>query len=55
MMQHREVRYTGLDVHKLSISAAIAGAEGGAPATYGQIANDASEIRTLDDAPWWQG
>lgn len=47
MMQHRQVRYIGLDVHKVSISVAIAEAEGGAPTNYGKIANDASAIRTL--------
>ena len=47
MMQHRQVRYIGLDVHKVSISVAIAEAEGGSPTHYGKIANDPSAIRTL--------
>lgn len=47
MMQHRQVRYIGLDVHKVSISVAIAEAEGGTPTHYGKIANDPSAIRTL--------
>lgn len=46
MMQHRQVRYIGLDVHKVSISVAIA-EEAGAPTSYGTIANDPSEIRKL--------
>jgi len=47
MMQHRQVRYIGLDVHKVSISVAIAEAEGGSPTHYGKIANDPSAIRSL--------
>ena len=47
MMQHRHVRYIGLDVHKATISVAIAEQEGGPPSTYGTIANDPSAIRTL--------
>jgi transposase len=46
MMQHRQVRYIGLDVHKASIAVAIA-EEGGAPTSYGNIANDPSAIRKL--------
>jgi len=46
MMQHREIRYIGLDVHKLTISVAIA-EEGGAPTSYGKIPNDRVAIRTL--------
>ena len=46
MMQHRQVRYIGLDVHKASIAVAIAEEEG-APSSYGTIANDPSAIRTL--------
>ena len=50
MMQHRQVRqvrYIGLDVHKVNISVAVAEAEGGAATTYGKIANEPSAIRTL--------
>jgi transposase len=46
MMQHRQIRYIGLDVHKATISAAIA-EESGAPTSYGRIPNDPSAIRTL--------
>jgi transposase len=46
MMQHRQVRYIGLDVHRASIAVAIA-EEGGAPSSYGNIANDPSAIRKL--------
>lgn len=46
MMQHRQIRYIGLDVHKASISVGIA-EEAGAPTSYGKIANDPSAIRTL--------
>ena len=45
MMQHREIRYIGLDVHKATISVAIA--DEGAPTSYGRIANDPSAVRTL--------
>ena len=38
MMQHRQVRYIGLDVHKASLAVAIAEEEG-APSRYGNIAN----------------
>ena len=46
MMQHRQIRYIGLDVHKVSITVAIAEASG-APSSYGSIANDPSAIRKL--------
>jgi transposase len=46
MMQHRQIRYLGLDVHKATIAVAIA-EEAGAPTSYGSIANDASAIRKL--------
>jgi transposase len=46
MMQHRQIRYIGLDVHKVSITVAIA-EESGAPTSYGSIANDPSAIRKL--------
>jgi transposase len=46
MMQHRDVRYIGLDVHKASISVAIAEASG-APTSYGRIQNDPAAIRML--------
>jgi len=46
MMQHRDTRYIGLDVHKASISVAIA-EESGPPTTYGRIPNDRASIRTL--------
>ena len=46
MQQDRQVRYIGLDVHKASISVAIAEASG-APGSYGHIANDPSAIRKL--------
>jgi hypothetical protein len=46
MMQHRQVRYIGLDVHRGSVAAAIA-EDGGAPRSYGNIANDPPAIRTL--------
>jgi transposase len=46
MMHQRAVRYLGLDVHKASISVAIA-EESGAPTTYGRIPNEPSGIRTL--------
>lgn len=46
MMHHRQIRYIGLDVHKATISAAIA-EESGAPTTYGRIPNDPAAIRTL--------
>jgi len=46
MMHQRQIRYIGLDVHKASISAAIA-EESGAPTSYGRIPNDPAAIRTL--------
>lgn len=46
MMQHRQVRYIGLDVHKASIAVAIAEEEG-APSSYGSIANDPAAVRKL--------
>jgi transposase len=46
MMQHRQIRYLGLDVHKATIAVAIA-EEAGAPASYGTIPNDAAAIRKL--------
>ena len=46
MMQQRQVRYIGLDVHRASIAVAIAEEEG-APSSYGNIPNDPSAIRKL--------
>jgi RHS repeat-associated protein len=46
MMQHRQIRYIGVDVHKASIAVAIA-EEAGAPTSYGNIANDPSAVRKL--------
>ncbi len=46
MMHHREIHYIGLDVHKATISAAIA-EESGTPTSYGRIPNDPAAIRTL--------
>ena len=46
MMQHRQVRYIGLDVHRATIAVAIAEEEG-APSSYGSIANDPSAVRKL--------
>ena len=46
MHQQRTLRYLGLDVHKASISVAIA-EESGAPTTYGRIPNEPAGIRTL--------
>jgi transposase len=46
MMQHQQVRYIGLDVHRASIAVAIAEEEGG-PSSYGNIPNDPSAIRKL--------
>jgi transposase len=46
MQQQRTIRYIGLDVHKASISVAIA-EESGPPTTYGRIPNERSAIRTL--------
>jgi transposase len=44
MMEHRQVRYIGLDVHRAKIAVAIA-EESGAPTSYGNIANDPSTVR----------
>jgi transposase len=46
MMHHRQIRYIGLDVHKASISVAIA-EESGPPTSYGKVANDPSAMRKL--------
>jgi len=46
MMQHRQVRYIGLDVHKATIAVGIAEGEG-SPSSYGTIANDPDAIRKL--------
>ena len=46
MHQQRTLRYLGLDVHKASISVAIAEASG-PPTTYGRIPNEPAGIRTL--------
>jgi len=46
MMQHRLVRYIGLDVHKATIAVAIAD-EKGSPSSYGTIANDPDAVRRL--------
>jgi len=46
MMQHRQVRNIGLDVHRATIAVAIAEEEG-APSSYGSIANDPSAVRKL--------
>jgi transposase len=46
MMQHRRLRYIGLDVHKATIAVAIAEEEG-SPSSYGTIANDPSAVRKL--------
>ena len=46
MHQQRTLRYLGLDVHKASISVAIA-EESGPPTTYGRIPNEPTGIRTL--------
>jgi transposase len=46
MMQHRQIRYIGLDVHKATIAVAIA-EEAGTPTSYGSIPNDPSAIRKL--------
>jgi len=44
MMQHRQLRYLGLDVHRATIAVAIAEEEG-APSSYGTIANDPDAVR----------
>jgi transposase len=46
MLHHRQIRYIGLDVHKASISVAIA-EESGTPTSYGKVDNDRSAIRKL--------
>jgi hypothetical protein len=46
MMQHRRVRYIGLDVHRATIAVAIAEEEG-APTSYGTIVNDPAAVRKL--------
>jgi transposase len=46
MMQHRRSRYIGLDVHRATISVAIAEEEG-PPTSYGKIANDPAAVRKL--------
>jgi transposase len=46
MMHQRQIRYIGLDVHKVSIAVAIT-EEAGAPSSYGSIANDPSAVRKL--------
>lgn len=46
MMQHRRVRYIGLDVHKATIAVAIAEEEG-SPSSYGTIVNDPDAVRKL--------
>src|SRR5215210_1713093 len=45
-MQHRRLRYIGLDVHRATIAVAIAEEEGSAH-SYGTIPNEASSIRKL--------
>src|SRR5437764_922851 len=46
MMQHRQIRYIGLDVHQATIAVAIAD-EPGPPSSYGSIANEPAAVRTL--------
>jgi transposase len=46
MMQHRSLRYIGLEVHRASIAVAIADEEG-SPNSYGTIANDPAPVRKL--------
>jgi transposase len=46
MMQYRQVRCIGLDVHKATIAVAIAD-EVGTPSSYGSIANDPGAVRKL--------
>jgi transposase len=46
MMHHRQIRYIGLDVHKASISVAIA-EESGAPTSYGKVDNEPAAMRKL--------
>ncbi len=40
-------RYVGLDTHKATIAVAVAGARGGKPCYYGEIANTPDEVRKL--------
>jgi hypothetical protein len=48
MMPHRQVRYVGLDVHRVSIAVAIADEQGAARAVTATLpANDPSAIRML--------
>jgi transposase len=53
-MQHRRLRYIGLDVHRATIAVAIAEEEG-SPGSYGTIANDAAAVRMLVRQLGWQG
>jgi len=46
MMQHRQLRYIGLDVHRATIAVAIAEEEG-SPSSYGTITNDPDAVRKL--------
>src|SRR5579859_1749428 len=46
MMHHRRIRYIGLDVHKASISVAIA-EESGPPTSYGKLDTEPSAMRKL--------
>src|SRR4029077_1186316 len=46
MMQHRQLRYIGLDVHRATIAVAIAEEEG-SPSSYGTIDNDPDAVRKL--------
>jgi transposase len=46
MMHQRQIRYIGLDVHKASISVAIA-EESGTPTSYGKVDNEPSAMRKL--------
>jgi len=46
MMQHRRVRYIGLDMHKATIAVAVA-EEAGVPSSYGSITNDPAAVRKL--------
>jgi transposase len=46
MMHHRQIRCIGLDVHKASISVAIA-EESGTPTSYGKVDNDPAAMRKL--------
>ena len=44
IMQHRRLRYIGLDVHRATIAVAISEEEG-SPNSYGTIANDPAAVR----------